>query len=117
MLAVDVKRIINKIKLATFYREGECFWEFEPVDWWHLGSNLDNAPIARFRFCYYESDTETGVSEVQRARWWYVEDTMDEEAIVRTAWMALGVSDEHRRREAFKYDGRMVFNPHAKLIS
>jgi hypothetical protein len=69
-------------------------------------------PKIRFRVEYMEPDADTGDPELQCGRWWYVEDYFTKQDIVKAAWAALTMSDEHRRREGFRYKNAQVFSPH-----
>lgn len=128
MQAEDVREILSTIQLPTWYREVE--WHTEPVHGFCFppivpAVQLDNflfkradmvdGPTARFRIEYMEPDVDTGALERQYARWWYVEPDWNAEAVIKTAWLALVVSDEHRRREAFSVNGQLIFEPHKKL--
>ncbi len=106
----DVKAILAGIALPDWYRNirwGVEALPFPPGGRW---------PPVRFRIEYDEPDVETGQMETQRARWWYVEPDFDEERVVKAAWLALRISDEHRQREAFTYKGRRPMDPHRSII-
>lgn len=117
--ASTVQDVLKGITLAPWYRE--CAWKVQALDPGHAYMPeartyiVGTGPVARFRIEYLEPDTETGIVERQHARWWYVEPHMTRDDIIKTAWLALTVSDEHRRREGFQVDGVRIFNPHNPL--
>lgn len=118
MRDTDVQRVLEQIQLASWYRE--CEWEVQEVTAWIYPdgwSRADvNGPTARFRIVYNEPDVETGETKWQYARWWYVEPDFSEENLIKTAWLALTVSDEHRRREGFTVNGKRIFSPHTSIM-
>lgn len=110
MLLARVEHDLSLITLAPWYREAA--FKVEITSTTHHPSTW--APV-RFRIEYMEPDTVTGTPELQRGRWWYVEHDFSDEAIIKTAWAALTMSDEHRRREGFAFNGHRIFDPHKKV--
>lgn len=101
--------IIQDCKLAPWYRAGE--WGYETLEW-----GFPEYPIARFRIEYDEVDSDDGKTmQRQLGRWWYIEPDFTREAIIKAAYLAITVSDEHRRREGFLYNKATPFNPHTHL--
>lgn len=109
---VNVKAVLSQIKLAPWYRNVE--WEIQPITC--ITETGLEGPYARFRIVYDEPDVVTGIIDSQYARWWYIEAGMTNEALIKSAWLALTVSDEHRRRESFSVAGRRVFDPHKPIF-
>lgn len=106
----DVKRTLSKVEIAAWYRNVE--WNVQ--DFRYSVADGPNI-IARFRIEYDEPDVDTGKMERQLARWWYVDEQFTEESLIKSAWAALTMSDEHRRREAFIFEGQRIFSPHNPL--
>lgn len=113
MLGKDIRAVLDRIKLGRGRR-------LEVQD-----TTTFATPI-RFRITYIEADAdnyanfpwdENPVVEAQYGRWWYIERDMSEEAIIKTAWLALTVSDEHARREWFRVDGVQIFSPHNRILN
>lgn len=99
---------LNRIELGRG-REFQLEFYGPPYPKWDV--------IGRFRIKYTEIDSQyEQFEEEQFSRWWYIERDMDEEAVVKTAWLALTVSDEHARREWFKVDDRRIFSPHNRIL-
>lgn len=63
----------------------------------------------------YEKCSETGEPKLWNGRKWLLEDSMTEDDIVRTAFMAVLTWQEHEARERFLVHGRAIFGPHAKI--
>lgn len=49
-------------------------------------------------------------------RIWPVMEHHVESDVVRTVFLAIGVVEEHERREHFALDGKMVWDPHAEIL-
>lgn len=56
--------------------------------------------------------TKTGTVQEWAGRKWYLSEFMTADEIVKTAYAAFKMAVEHKVMEGFKYDGRIVFNPH-----
>jgi len=56
-----------------------------------------------------------GNVSIQHSREWVVT-ACDEEAIVKTAFAAAKMAEEHECAENFNYKGRRIFDPHRKLL-
>lgn len=108
MILAQTEQVLSAITLAPWYREAAFTVEFNDK------AGHAWAPV-RFRIEYMEPDTVTGTPELQCGRWWYVETDFSDEAILKTAWAALTMSDEHRRREGFMHNGHRIFDPHKKV--
>ncbi|APU03151.1 hypothetical protein HOR51_gp10 [Ralstonia phage phiAp1] len=61
--------------------------------------------------------SETGLVTDQEGRLWLLKDSMDDDAIIRTALLAVETFVKHELYENFKVDGKRVFNPHRRLTS
>jgi hypothetical protein len=61
---------------------------------------------------YLEPDIYTGKLEVQNTRRWFISPEMTKSELVQTAFKLIMTSMEHRVREHFQYNGRLVFGPH-----
>ena len=106
-------KVLESIRLADWYRKGEWFSQFIRGNERDIAEGIAN--VGRFRIQYVEADNETGEVQMQYGRWWYVEADFSEEALIKTAWLAVAVSDEHRRREGFLVNEFRTFDPHAPL--
>ncbi len=62
-----------------------------------------------------EQDVATGVREMYRGRQWFIPRGAGRGEIVRTAFLAAAVWQEHEAREAFTYRGARVFGPHGDV--
>lgn len=51
----------------------------------------------------------------RRGRKWWLSRHMTLSEVVRTAFMALQAYEEHELREAFRFDGALVFGPHLSV--
>lgn len=104
----NIVELLSYTTFAPWYREG--YWATEALP---FNTGL---PRTRFRLEYMEQDADDPDRfDLQCGRWWYVEQDMDAEALLKTAWLAVTVSDEHRRREGFEFKGQRPFNPHSRL--
>ena len=113
---MDRQSLERFLKGVVFARpDGPYIWEIAatPI---RMMSTDRYEDILKFRITYYEPDTDTGQPEKQHGRWWYVEDHWSHDDLVKTCWLAITISDEHRRREWFKVNGVAVFNPHQSLF-
>lgn len=50
-----------------------------------------------------------------KGRMWLIEDRHDASDVVRTAYAAISAVEEHERREFFKFDGALVWDPHSPV--
>ena len=64
---------------------------------------------------YNEADILTGAVEEQKGRKWVFPKGQTNGQIVQTCFKAVLTSLEHRCREHFTYDGRLVMQPHLPL--
>ena len=74
----------------------------------------DNGLTRQIRWVWSDECAVTGKVAPQHSRTWDITG-MNEEQIVKTAFIALKVAIEHETMEFFKYRGRVVFDPHASL--
>lgn len=58
----------------------------------------------------------TGERKLQESRKWDITG-FDEEAIVKTAFAAAKMAEEHECAENFNYQGRRIFDPHRSLLA
>ena len=77
--------------------------------------NTDGRGALYLQASYYEPDTVTGAIEQQFTRRWFLSPEMTKSELVQTAFKLVMTSSEHRTREAFKYQGEAVFNPHIDI--
>jgi hypothetical protein len=61
---------------------------------------------------YMEADVDTGSTERQVTRRWFLSLEMTRSEIVQTVFKCVLTSMEHRAREWFRYAGNSVFGPH-----
>jgi len=100
-------------KLDVHYREVK--WQVENSKIFTGPQTTDHQWL--MRLYYLEKDVETQKIEVQRGRWWVLDEPVTEDKIIKTAFAALEMSDGHVRRENFYYDGRRVFDPHISIAT
>jgi hypothetical protein len=53
---------------------------------------------------------DEGMTQV--SRFWHLWPTMGESGVVKTAWAAVKLAEEHEAAERFRYLGAKPFNPH-----
>lgn len=93
-----------------------------------LGSDLYDRPSFRImekgdgfllQLVYYEPDTSQydPTPMEQHARKWYLSSHSTPTEVVRTAYKAVMTSLEHRLGEAFRYNGKQIFNPHMTIYA
>ncbi|CAI3971374.1 hypothetical protein VAC51_00036 [Variovorax phage VAC_51] len=58
----------------------------------------------------------TGEVKKQLSRSWHIDSDITEEGIVRTAFAAAKMAEEHECAENFKYQGRRIFDPHRAVL-
>ncbi|RPE05525.1 hypothetical protein EGT74_24385 [Chitinophaga lutea] len=56
--------------------------------------------------------TKTGDIQTWHGRKWYLSEHMTYDEIVKTAYAAFEAAVKHEVMEGFKFDGKVVFNPH-----
>jgi hypothetical protein len=64
---------------------------------------------------YLEADIYTGKVEKQLTRRWFISPEMSKSELVQTAFKMIMTSMEHRVREHFLYNNRLVFGPHFNI--
>ena len=62
-----------------------------------------------------EEDVDTGQREMYRGRQWFIRRGASRDEIVRTAFLAAAVWQEHEARESFTYRGARIFGPHGDV--
>lgn len=62
-----------------------------------------------------EPDAVMGAPQTYRGRKWYVRRGAERSEIVRTAFLAAAVWQEHEARESFTYRGTRIFGPHGDV--
>ncbi|MEP7366288.1 MAG: nucleoside 2-deoxyribosyltransferase domain-containing protein [Acidobacteriota bacterium] len=62
-----------------------------------------------------ETDVATSAREMYRGRQWYIRRGAGRGEIVRTAFLAAAVWQEHEARESFTYRGARIFGPHGDV--
>lgn len=86
---------------------------------WHLHVGRDSkrnfAPYLQWEFI--APCAKTGTPAKQRSRKWYLSEYMTESELVQTAFKAALTAEEHECREAFRYAGYRVFNPHVSVTA
>ena len=93
---------IRETVSAACYRD----WQF------HVGSMGDGF-FLQVRFL--ADDADTGQPRWQHGRKWYLSRHSVGDEVVKTAWLAVLTALEHEAREAFRYRGETVFNPHTSV--
>lgn len=108
-------QFVHDTVLAVAYKDG---WST------NLGFNSrvdthGNAVYYGYYMCWSfdAPDAHTGVIHRQYSRQWMLDEGMNEDAIVKTCFAAALMAEEHEAREAFKYKGTRVFDPHIKVIA
>lgn len=61
--------------------------------------------------------TKTGAVQEWHGRKWYLSEYMTEDEIVKTAYAAFEAAVKHEIMEGFKFNGKVVFNPHVNYLS
>lgn len=61
---------------------------------------------------FIANDCKTGLPEQQKGRKWYVSPYSTKSEVVQTVFAAIGMVEEHERRENFFYKGEAIFGPH-----
>jgi len=64
---------------------------------------------------YVAPCTKTGGSEPWFGRKWYLSSHMTRDEVVKTAFAAFKAAVEHEVMEGFKFNGKIVFNPHVSF--
>lgn len=84
-------RVVYKAWVPLITKDGTIYWQ------WLAPCNVNGGPAVW-----------------QRGRDWYVAG-MSEDAIIKTAYAAIKMAEEHELMENFRVDGVMVFNPHTPI--
>lgn len=82
---------------------------------WMLQTLGDDGEGVYLSWAWPAPCVNTGIVSIQHSREWVVTD-MDEEGIVKTAFAAAKMAEEHECAENFNYKGRRIFDPHRKLL-
>lgn len=64
---------------------------------------------------YNAPHTKTGEPGTWKGQKWYLSSHMTEDEVVKTAFKAVQQATQHEIMEGFKFDGKIVFNPHASF--
>jgi len=64
---------------------------------------------------YHSTCTKTGEFKKWHGRKWYLSDHMTADEIIKTVFIAFKSAVEHEIMEAFKVDGKILFNPHTNF--
>ena len=78
---------------------------------WRFISNGFNSFYVEF----YAACAVTGEKELQQGRTWWVEDPSNEDAVIKTAFLAIEVAERHEMMESFLVDGVRPFDPHTLI--
>jgi hypothetical protein len=81
---------------------------------WKLTSFVEERRVW-FRWRFEARCVKTQVTTLINSRKWPLSDYMCESEIVQTALLAALTAEEHEAREAFRYKGKRVFNPHISI--
>lgn len=82
-------------------------------DWrFHLG---EHKGVRWLQLRFNAPDSVTGKPHAQHGRKWLLSEHMTKSEIVLTAFKAVLTAEEHEIREAFKYFGQAIFNPHINV--
>jgi len=57
-----------------------------------------------------------GSAQRWSSREWFIHDSTTEEGVVRAAFAAAKMAEEHECAENFRFDGVMVFDPHKEVL-
>jgi hypothetical protein len=101
MTHLDIVRgILDKVE----YKD----WRFEllPVSGCSLHEDL------LIRVVFVAPDNVTGNLEVQKGRWWLIEQGTPTTQVVQAAWLAVQRAEMHEIAEQFRYKGATIFNRH-----
>ena len=93
---------------AVEISDGEC--------WSHNVEEV-TPDITRFQLVCWLHDTTIDVrlqggQSPQEGRWFYLESGADKAHIVRTIWLAYQTFMHHEMLERFRFNGKLIFNPH-----
>ena len=101
--AVQVRRILDDIEVNSM---------LFPVNFTLLERGEHNDPVLFLRVEGGLPDKDTGMTEVQFGRKWYISPHATMSEIVLTAWLAFKTFMEHEMREWFLWQDKPIFNPH-----
>ena len=94
-------------------RVREVLSEVRFKDATYLVEEIDGGYLIQIRNA--EEDVTTGVREMYRGRQWFLRREASKDEIVRTAFLAAAVWQEHEARESFTYRGARIFGPHGDV--
>lgn len=67
------------------------------------------------QWCFFGPCSVTGEPQRHYCRKWFLSYHMTDGEVVQTAFGAALQAEEHECREFFKYDGKVIMNPHLSL--
>jgi hypothetical protein len=101
-----VKSITDKLSMSLFGTTLRIIVEFDKI----FGGRI------YIQIAYDAPCTKTGSLEEWKGRKWPLSEFMTDDEIVKTAYVAFKMCVEHEIMEGFKYDGKIVFNPHVNFM-
>lgn len=100
----EVKAIIAKIEMTCIHTT------------FKIRVDMDNVYVNSGRIFiqvqYKAPDSRTGKLSDWNGRKWYLSEHMTEDEIVKTCFAAFKAVVEHEVMEGFRYEDKIVFNPH-----
>lgn len=91
-------------------------WEISEVDKSLPTSYRSSETVGwHIRCSFKRPDTNTGEMGTGFGRWWFIEKDTTVNGIVKTMWAACKMIVEHELHEAFLYQGKRLFDPHAEV--
>jgi len=95
----SIQDLLNKIQ----YKD----WQF------HLESREDCFTL-QIRF--FDVCVNTGELSLQTCRKWFISKHMTDNEIIRTVFMAVEKAEYHEMCEKFKFDNKLINNPHFDVL-
>lgn len=102
----DVQEILDEVEYLSPAGVRIVRWE------------MDRGGAIAFRCFHFGADAlgRNHPSQKWPGRWWLIDpETHERDDVLRTLFAAIGMHEEHIRRERFKYQGTVPFNPHRPL--
>ncbi len=101
-----VKNITDKLTMSLFGTQLRIIVEFDKV----FGGRI------YLQVAYDAPCTKTGELAEWKGRKFYLSEFMTDDEIVKTAYTAFEMGVKHEIMEGFKYEGKIVFNPHVNFM-
>jgi hypothetical protein len=113
-----LRAILSRISFRESCVDMQWSWQVASIAQIHGDVTVcDNFSHAGFliRTSFVRPDTDTGDKRHGHGAWHHVPYGADESSVVKRAWVACEAILGHELREAFMFDGRRVFDPHATV--